>query len=176
MGAAQRRFRAQCSSQTCGQVQGQAKSEWSDERMVADRGKLQQIRIEEFHLPQAVEVSEVLKNLHTLSRKLDPEKRGVIIVPSSIVVDRRLIPVFDIGMGIMRVALEDYTVKISPPLRNISLRELLDAIVEAAVPPKGHESAPRLRYSIEEYGVVFRQRTKYAVELIDAPLKAIAAE
>jgi hypothetical protein len=137
--------------------------------------KMEEIRIEEYQVPQAVELSEVLKNLHTLARKLDPEKRGVNIVLSSIVEDRRFTPIFDVE-GKMPGALEDYTVKISSPLRNISLRELLDAIVNAAVPPVGNEGAPGLRYSIEEYGVVFRQRIKDPVELIDAPLKVITAE
>ena len=138
--------------------------------------KLQEIRIEDYHVPQAVELSEVLKNLHTLARKLDPEERGVNIVLSSIVTDRRFAPIFDIEMGKMPGALEDYTVKISSPLRNISLRELLDAIVDAAVPPAENEGARGLRYSIEEYGVVFRQGAKETVELIDAPLKVITAE
>jgi hypothetical protein len=137
--------------------------------------KLEDIRVEEYHLPQAVVLSEVLKNLHTLARKLDPEERGVNIVLSSLVQNRRFTPIFDVE-GKMTGALEDYTVKISSPLRNISLRELLDAIVNAAVPPVGNEGAPGLRYSIEEYAVVFHQRTSDPIELIDAPLKVITAQ
>jgi hypothetical protein len=138
--------------------------------------KLEEIRIEEYHVPQALELSEVFKNLHSLARKLDPEERGVNIVLGSIVQERRVTPAFDVVTGKMPVPLEDYTVTISQPLRNMSLRELLDAIVNAAVPPVGSENATSLQYSVEEYAIVFRQRPKYPIELIDAPLKVIAAE
>ena len=116
--------------------------------------KLQEIQIKEYHVPQALELSEVLKNLHVLAQRSDLEERGVNIVASSLVENWSLTPSFDAVSGKTRPAWLDYRVTITPPLRDISLRELLDAIVEAAVPPEGHESAPRLRYSIEEYGVV----------------------
>ena len=45
--------------------------------------KLNELKVEYYEVPNALELSEVVKDIHRLARKLDPEKVGVNFVLSS---------------------------------------------------------------------------------------------
>jgi general secretion pathway protein D len=101
-----------------------------------------------------LELGEVVKNLSEESRKRDPEKVGV----NFLVVQERSAPApatgTDPNTGLPLptaptevVDVSAVRVKINPPLNNVRLADVLDAIVKTAEQP--------VKYSIEDYAVVF---------------------
>ena len=135
--------------------------------------KLNEIVIDHYELPNGLKLEEIIKDIHRIARDRDPEKRGVNFVISSDVENQGLASgAAADGSGDARgLKVGDYEVRIKPALRDVTLGGLLDAIVEVAVPPKGSEGAPRLRYSVEEYAVVFGQRRKEAPQLYTRTFK-----
>lgn len=123
--------------------------------------KLNEIVIDYYDVPNEVKLSEIIKDIHRTARTLDPEKKGVNFIISSQLENPGIVdfaPGTDPLTGRPPVKIADYTVTITPALRDITLLGLLNAIMEVAVPPKGGEGAPSLRYAIEEYAVVIGQR------------------
>ncbi|MDB6059543.1 MAG: Type and secretion system protein [Verrucomicrobiales bacterium] len=129
--------------------------------------KLEQIHLNEvsYDLP----LSEVLKTLRDESRKRDPDQKGInfLINPHS-----------DAGIGAVSgpdpnappgttptapvaapttVDLSQVTIKISPPLNDVTLSDVLDAITKVADVP--------IKFTIEDYAVVFSPRPPEAVAL-----------
>lgn len=100
--------------------------------------KLNNIRIESYEVPSPTPVKEVIRDLHRLARDRTIDRSGVNFIIGS--------------------ALQDYEITLSPALKHLTLRALLGAVTEVAVPPKGREGAPGLRFSIEDYAVVITQR------------------
>ena len=121
--------------------------------------KLQSIRIDEFHIPEPTKLPDVVKRLHALARQSDPDKAGVNLILASRVNRSNLIPGIDPATETQPLAIADYEVTISPPLRDVTLHGLLEAIVDLAKPPKGFENAPRLSYSVGDYAVLLWLRT-----------------
>ncbi len=116
----------------------------------AVRAKLEEIVIEEV-IYDAIPLSEVVKDLKETARRRDPKKRGInfLINPSSRVASAGGVdpttgaplpsaqPI-DIGPAIIRINLA---------LKDVRLIDVLDVIKTVSDVP--------IRYSIEEYGVVF---------------------
>jgi beta-lactamase regulating signal transducer with metallopeptidase domain len=121
--------------------------------------KLQEIKFDIYEIP-TLQLFEVVKDLAHSSRHKDPEKVGVNFVMSREIPD-------DIATRLKdRIPnVDDCTVSISPPLRNVRLIDILDAIVRVAVPQDAVDPGLALKYSIEEYGVVFSYRSRAAEPL-----------
>jgi len=108
--------------------------------------KLDSIRLDtvSYDLP----LPEVIRNLMEEARKRDPEKKGINFMINP---NRDLAPAPPGGMeppgATEGVSINDVQVTIAPPLRDVRLVDALDAVVKVAHPP--------IKFSIEDYGVVF---------------------
>lgn len=114
--------------------------------------KLERLRLSEVSY-DALPLAEVIQDLIRQSARLDPSKEGVNFLfgkertpPAASVIDPAT------GLPITAPAMEDFdlrgtTIVIHPPLKNVRLVDVLDAIVKVADQP--------IKYSIEEYAVVF---------------------
>ncbi|MEW6161364.1 MAG: hypothetical protein AB1813_28380, partial [Verrucomicrobiota bacterium] len=109
-----------------------------------------------------IPLSEVVKDLNEEARRRDPDKRGInFIINSSIDIPTPAAQVAQIdpitGAQLPPpppaepVDLNTVIIKLGIPLRNIRLADVLDAVAKAADKP--------LKYSVEEYAIVFTQRT-----------------
>lgn len=96
-------------------------------------------------------LSEVVRELRRLSAEVDPEKFGIWFHLVAITGDPE-----DPIRGI--VAADDYRIRMKEPLRDASVRRVLDAIVAASETP--------ITYEADGYGVSFRPRRPEAVRLI----------
>ena len=120
--------------------------------------KLNNIRIDRVSF-DGLPLSEVIRSLSDESRKGDPEKHGVNFLISSAVDARK--PrgaVIDPATGLpvpatpaAPLAPSSIVITIQPPLTNVRLADVLDAIVKTASQP--------LKYSIEDHAIVFSART-----------------
>jgi general secretion pathway protein D len=129
--------------------------------------KLQRIKLNEvqYDLP----LTEVLKLLKDESRKRDPDQTGInfMINPHSDAGAGGLSPTDTTGAAAAGVAavsapspsvdLSQTTIKISPPLNDITLAQVLDAITKVADTP--------IRFSIEDYAVVFSPKPPEPIAL-----------
>lgn len=123
--------------------------------------KLSQIRLDAISFNNAP-LGDVLEELTRLSQARDPQKRGInFIINNS--VERaaaadtgvpRPVPIDPVtGLAIPQAGLaeqtdiRDVSIKILPPLTDVTLGDVLDAIVKVA--------DKRIKYAIEDYGVVF---------------------
>ena len=118
-------------------------------------GKLDAITLKEVQF-DGLPLSEVLKFLYEESRKLDPEKQGInfIINPNrTAALETQGGGVDPItGQPLARPTVEaidpaNVIVGFNLPLRNVRLKDVLDAITKVAAHP--------IKYSVEDYGVVF---------------------
>ena len=128
--------------------------------------KLDRIRLDSVSF-DGLPLSEVLRFLAEESRKHDPEKRGINFLlnqntdgdgttaaPAAVLgPDINLIPAPPSEQVDMRAII----IKIDPPLTNIRLADLLDAIVKVADAP--------IKYSIEDYCIVFSLRGRETTPL-----------
>ncbi len=113
-------------------------------------------------------LSEVVKFLDEEARKRDPDKQGVNFVINSQIDSSsgaQGVPTVDPVTGQFTVQpqqqepvdLNTVTIKINPPLRNLRIADVLDAVSKAADKP--------LKVSIEDYAVVFSQKTPEPLQL-----------
>jgi len=149
--------------------------------------KLQNIRIDEFPVAQDTPFKEVLKQLSSEIKRWDTNGgRGINLIISQ-AADRPAksveISVTDPLTGELGLAkgfvvsskggaqhavtvppnldIENLTIKFDPPIHDVTLRQLLDAIVTVAKPPAGPPPpAFRLKYSVEDYAIVFSQTSE----------------
>jgi tetratricopeptide (TPR) repeat protein len=143
--------------------------------------KLNGIILERYEVPGDLELSEVIKDLHRIARDRDVDKTGINFIISS-VLDRPGPPPLTAtgfpgavdpltGAPIAPagndnpVRIEDYKVTLDPGLSNVRLVDVLDAIVKVAKPPEGGNQNVGLKYSIEEYAIVFSQRAAETEQL-----------
>jgi hypothetical protein len=123
--------------------------------------KLNQIVIETYEVPNATRLGDVIKDLHRLARDRSVDQSGVNFILSPALQNAALVGqqfATNRAAAPTAVKLEDYEVTLTPAIKNLPLRALLGAIMEVAVPPKGSQGAPGLRFSVEEYAVVIGQR------------------
>ncbi len=126
--------------------------------------KLDQMVIKEVFF-DGLPLSEVVRFLREESAKLDPEKVGINFVINSKLDDQPggeggkalrdplgapLAPVVNPGAQELNMVL----VTINPPLKNLTMREMLSAITNATAQVGKHG----LDYRVEDFGVTFRQR------------------
>ena len=127
--------------------------------------KLDIIKVEQVFF-QALPLPEVLKYLDEQARKRDPDQKGInfMVNPNAEASASGGAGTIDPQTGQIVPApapepldMSSVLVKIDPPLRNVSLSEVLQAITIVADHP--------LKYSIEDYAVVFSQKTADAAHL-----------
>ena len=113
-----------------------------------------------------LELSEVVRNLSDEARKRDPDKAGInfliltesggaVAAPPGATDPTTGLPLSSVSTE--TVDLGTIRVKINPPLNNIRLADVLDAIVKTSEKP--------IKYSIEDYAVVFSLKTPEATPL-----------
>jgi len=130
--------------------------------------KLDTIRINEIKF-DGLPLGEVVKYLDEQTRLRDPEKKGIAFVVNS----HADSPLSSPGMGGIDpvtgqpqqaaqaatepVDLNNVPVRINPALRDLRLADVLEIITSVAEKP--------LKYSVEEWGIMFRQRLPEATQL-----------
>lgn len=133
-------------------------------RIASNRGrqailaKLNELRLESIGM-DGMPLGEVLKNLSEEIRKRDPEQRGINLVLNPNLDSGASSGTIDPATGLATLPtnsvntrdLSRVLIKIDPPLKDVQLLDVLDAIVKAADTP--------LKYSIEDYAVVFSPRS-----------------
>ena len=121
--------------------------------------KLESIRLDTVHY-DGLPLGEVVMNLRDEAKKRDPDKKGINFLinqnldpgeaaaaPAPAVgPDGNLLP----PPPAEQVDLNSVAVKINPPLTDLRLVDVLDAVVKVADRP--------IKYSVEDYGVVFSPR------------------
>jgi hypothetical protein len=127
--------------------------------------KLEQIVLDEVMF-DGVPLPEVLKYLDDESRKHDSEKRGLNFLINPNVAPAAVATAVDptTGQPVQLPAPEpldmnSVIVRFNLPLRNMRLKDVLDAIAKVADKP--------IEYSVEEYGVVFSQRANQSGTEVD---------
>jgi type II secretory pathway component GspD/PulD (secretin)/tetratricopeptide (TPR) repeat protein len=127
--------------------------------------KLNDIRLNEVFF-DGLPLGEVIKFLSDEAKKRDPEKRGINFIINSIADSPSATPAVTVdpatGAAIPvppsePVDLNVVTIKIVPPLGDVRLADVLDAITKVADKP--------IKYSVEDYAVVFTQRRPEPVQL-----------
>jgi tetratricopeptide (TPR) repeat protein len=138
--------------------------------------KLDAIVLDQWYIPGDIPLSEVIKELDSEAKKRDPDKRGLNFIISS-QLDKPGPQQFLAGQGFgppqnidpltgqpiqsttseAPTVIEDFLVKMDPPLKNVRLADVLDAIVKVAKPPPGQDQNVGIKYSIEDYAIVFSQ-------------------
>ena len=120
--------------------------------------KLEEIVLDEVMF-DGTPLPEVLKSLDEESRKRDPEKQGInfLINPNATQVTTPTAIDPNTGQPIQSppsepLDMNSIIVRFNLPLRNMRLKDVLDAVVKVADKP--------IEYSIEDYGVVFSQSSK----------------
>lgn len=122
------------------------------------RRKLEQIVFNDVQFDN-LPLAHVIQTLIDQARKHDPEGVGVNILLNQFFTEPRG-TVIDPATGLPMpgatpsesIDLGALTVRIMPPIRNVRLIDVLDAIVKLAERP--------IKYSIEDYGVLITQATK----------------
>lgn len=134
--------------------------------------KLDKIMLNEV-LYDGIPLSEVVKDLSDEAKKRDPEKRGINFIINSqvdIPAAPAQLPQFDAsGQPLPAqpppepVDLNNVIIKINPALHDIRLADVIDAISKAADRP--------IKFSVEDYAIVFTQRTLTSPELFTRTFK-----
>ena len=123
--------------------------------------KLDRIRLDTVQY-DGLPLGEVVRNLSDEARKRDPEKRGINFIVNPNVesaAGAAAVPTVDPATGLPAagaappaeaVDINAISIKINPPLTDLRLADVLDAIVKVAERP--------IKVSIEDYAVVFSLR------------------
>lgn len=125
-------------------------------------GKLAEITFDEIAAFDGLPLPEVLKFLNEESLKRDAEKKGVNFLINPNTVAAAPAPAIDPTTGPFMPApaaepldMSSVLVRFNLPLREVRLKDVLDAIVKVADKP--------IRYTVEDYAVVFSQNAEAAL-------------
>src|SRR5208337_3379800 len=136
--------------------------------------KLEHIHLDTFG-SAGLPLSEVIRNLSDEARKRDPEKRGLNFIYNANVdsaggatggagaIDPATGLPVPAAAPAEQVDVGSITIKIDPPINDITLADALDAIVKVA----DH----RIKYSVEDYAVVFSLKGQEATPLYTRIIK-----
>lgn len=120
--------------------------------------KLDTIRIDELAL-DSIPLQGVIEQISKDARARDVEKKGInFIINNNVDPIPQAAPTIDPTTGLPTAAanaagdvdITQTTIKLMPPLRDVTLRQALDALVKVADRP--------IKYSVEEYAIVFSLR------------------
>jgi beta-lactamase regulating signal transducer with metallopeptidase domain len=124
--------------------------------------KLETMRIDGFPFREEMPLGEVLKRLGEEVRRKDPTGRGVNFIISKAASQglnsrTAIDPITGLTEESQRVDLdpEDFKIKFDPPIRDVTLSQFLDAMVMVAQPSQPPPATVGLRYSVEDYAIVF---------------------
>ncbi|MCI0748518.1 MAG: hypothetical protein L0Y58_24180 [Verrucomicrobia subdivision 3 bacterium] len=122
--------------------------------------KLDRIRLDSVSY-DGLPLSEVVKSLSEEAKKRDPEKRGINIIvsanvdppsaPPATIDPATGLPVATAAVAAEPIDLAVTTIRIVPPLTDVTLGQALDAVVKVADRP--------IKYSVEEYAIVFSPKS-----------------
>jgi beta-lactamase regulating signal transducer with metallopeptidase domain len=135
-------------------------TEETSKSRTALEAKLRAIVLDEVKY-DALPLSEVLRHLSEESRKRDPEKKGINFLinpnnPTYVSQSALVDPATGLPLPATinePVDVSEITIKFNLSLRNVSMQDLLKAIVKVADQP--------IQFSLEEYGVVFSLQGQY---------------
>jgi general secretion pathway protein D len=150
---------------------------WTSRGVQGIRAKLQRIRLDNTGpgLENGLPLSEAVRYLSDEAKKRDPEKRGInFIVNANVDSGGSAAPAggtIDPATGLPvpaaapteSVDMGGIQIKLSPQLSDVSLEDVLDAMVKVA--------DRRIKYSIEDYAVVFSLKGQEAVPLYTRIMK-----
>jgi hypothetical protein len=111
------------------------------------RQRLENIKFAEFGVPVETPLSDVIKSLSQAVKDHDTERRGVNFILSS--QSSNALTSNDSPM------VDDYRIRVNPPLKDVRVLEILEAITSGARVPEGKSPSWLLNYSIQDYAVVF---------------------
>jgi Flp pilus assembly secretin CpaC/tetratricopeptide (TPR) repeat protein len=125
-------------------------------------------------LYDGIPLSEVVKDLNEEARKRDPARVGInFIINSQVDVPAQATqtPSFDPATGqplpaapaAEPIDLNNVIIRLNPALRNIRLADLLDAVTKVSERP--------LKFSVEDYAIVFTQKTAESPQLFTRVFK-----
>jgi hypothetical protein len=135
--------------------------------------KLKQIVLEEVRF-DGLPLSEVLSSLSQEARKRDPDKKGInfLINPNLPAGIAPSAPSIDPTTGLAVISpppqqfdLNAVNVRFNLPLRNVTMKDVLDAIVKVADNP--------IEYALEDYAVVFSPRRDAVSGLVPRPAQTV---
>jgi len=127
--------------------------------------KLETIRIDELSL-DSIPLNQVIDQIDKTSKLRDPDKKGInFIINNNVDPVPQAAPTIDPATGLPAAAaapggdvdITATSINLKPPLRDVSLRQALDAIIKVADRP--------IKYSVEEYAIVFSLRAPEPVAL-----------
>src|SRR6266487_1985494 len=127
--------------------------------------KLDRIRMDTVQFVK-LGLSEVVRNLSEEAKKRDPEKKGInfMVDPNAVAAAPAAVGPVDPTTGLPAAAapaeatdINTVSINIDPPLNDVRLADVMDAIVRVADKP--------IKYSLEDYAVVFSLRGPEAVPL-----------
>jgi Flp pilus assembly secretin CpaC/tetratricopeptide (TPR) repeat protein len=120
------------------------------------QSKLHRIVLNEIQF-DGLALPDVLNYLHQVAQARDPDSVGInFLINPNVVVPLSAAPLLDAsGQFVAPPAVEpldmnSVIVRIVPPMRNVRLADVLEAVIRVADKP--------IRYSIEEFGIVFAQK------------------
>lgn len=139
--------------------------------------KLDRIRIETVGPWDNLPLSEIIRILSEEARKRDPEKKGInfIINPHAeapsvpVAAAQAIDPTTGLPVTTLPTPTEEtvdvgsINIRINPPLNDLRLAEVLEVIVKVAEKP--------IKYSIEDYGIMFSQRGPETAQLYTRTFK-----
>ncbi|HEY6226640.1 MAG TPA: hypothetical protein VI282_05910, partial [Verrucomicrobiae bacterium] len=124
--------------------------------------KLEAIRIDDLPVTANTPLIEILKELGSAVRKRDPSGRGVNFIISQ----------GADGSG-ATVDVEQFQIRFDPPIRDVSLGQFFEALVHVAKPPPDGPQTARLKYTVEDYAVIFSEDVKDSATV--PPRKSVAS-
>jgi Flp pilus assembly secretin CpaC/tetratricopeptide (TPR) repeat protein len=120
------------------------------------QSKLHRIVLNEI-LFDGLTLPDVLNYLHQTAQARDPDRHGINFLINPNIVVALGAPQIDPTTGALVAPqsaepfdMDGVIIRIVPPMRNVRMADVLDAIVRVATQP--------IRYSIEEFGIVFSQK------------------
>jgi beta-lactamase regulating signal transducer with metallopeptidase domain len=111
--------------------------------------KLDSIRLKEISFSGAP-LNEVVEKLAGTIRENDPDGKGINFIVSDTTQAGQKVAAVDPATGLLQprpFPITNVIIHLAPPLRDVTIRQALDAIVKVAGSP--------LRYGVEDYAVVF---------------------
>ncbi|MEW6157817.1 MAG: SLBB domain-containing protein, partial [Verrucomicrobiota bacterium] len=125
------------------------------------QSKLESIVLEEMPI-EGLPLQEVLKVLARESRSRDPEKHGINYLISNVSeIDPAVTGLSGPNPAAAGASLNDLTIHFNLPLRNVRLKDVLDAIVRVAERP--------IKYSVHDFGVLFSPGPFYSAAGVGDP-------
>ncbi len=114
--------------------------------------KLNQIILPEFGVPKELPLKTVLSRLSNEISKIDPKRTEMVFLTRS-----------RAGPGHPRI--EDFLIRIDPPLKNVSLRDACEAILAVAIGPLEQDRTIKIACSFGNNTVSFHEADLYPDEV-----------